>query len=97
MKLSARAGATVAAMALAVALSASPVFAQGQVERGPENARSICSFSGLNDDRNEAFPDDGRTQSYGQLVKKSAIEPSETKSGPPSPGFFCNPNNLSLK
>lgn len=97
MKVSVRAGTTVAAMMLAVTLSASPAFAQGQVERGPENARSICSFSGLNDDPNEAFPDDGRTQSYGQLVKKGAIEPSLVKSGEPSPGTLCNPNNLPLK
>ena len=80
---------------LVLALSV-PAFAQGQVERGPEHARSICSFSGLNDE-----PDDpeegGRTQSYGQEVKKGHIEPSAIKSGPPSPGFFCNPNNLSLK
>ena len=85
-----------AVMALLVVALAVPAFAQGQVERGPEHARSICSYSGLNDD-----PDDpvegGRTQSYGQEVRKGYIEPSETKSGPPSPGFFCNPNNLSLK
>ena len=85
-----------AAMSLLMVALAVPAFAQGQVERGPEHARSICSYSGLNDD-----PDDpvegGRTQSYGQEVRKGYIEPSETKSGPPSPGFFCNPNNLSLK
>jgi hypothetical protein len=97
MKLSSRAVATVAAMTLAITLSASPAFAQGQVERGPENARSICSFSGLNDDPTEAFPEDGRTQSYGQLVKKGVINPSLVKSGVPSPGTLCNPNNLSLK
>jgi hypothetical protein len=87
-----------AVAALMVAAMAVPAFAapQGQVERGPEHAKSICSYSGLNDE-----PDDpvegGQTQSYGQEVKKGNIEPSETKSGPPSPGFFCNPNNLSLK
>ncbi len=87
-----------AVAALMVAALAVPALAapQGQVERGPEHAKSICSYSGLNDE-----PDDpvegGQTQSYGQEVKKGNIEPSEAKSGPPSPGFFCNPNNLSLK
>ncbi len=79
-----------AVMALLVAAMAVPAFAvpQGQVERGPEHARSICSFSGLNDDPEEG----GQVQSYGQLVRQGFIEPSEVKSGPPSPGFFCNPN-----
>lgn len=80
-----------------IGVSGNAAYAQGQVERGPEHARSICSFSGLNDDPNESFPDDGPTQSYGQLVKKGAIEPSVVKSGEPSPGTLCNPNNLSLK
>jgi hypothetical protein len=75
-----------AAMMVAMAM---PAFAQGQVERGPEHANSICSFSGLNDE-----PDDpvegGRVQSYGQIVQQDGIEPSEIKSGPPSPGTFCN-------
>ena len=85
-----------AGMALLVVALAVPAFAQGQVERGPEHARSICSYSGLNDDPEDPV-EGGRTQSYGQEVRKGYIEPSETKSGPPSPGFFCNPNNLSLK
>ena len=79
-----------AVMSLLMAALAVPAFAQGQVERGPEHARSICSYSGLNDN-----PDDpvegGRTQSYGQEVRKGYIEPSEVKSGAPSPGTFCNP------
>ncbi len=79
-----------AVMALLMVALAVPAFAvpQGQVERGPEHARSICSFSGLNDDPGVHG---GQTQSYGQLVRHGHIEPSETKSGPPSPGFFCNP------
>ncbi len=79
-----------AVMALLMMALAVPAFAQGQIERGPEHARSICSFSGQNDN-----PDDpeegGRTQSYGQEVRKGHIEPSEIKSGAPSPGTFCNP------
>ncbi len=81
-------------MAAMMAMSALPAFAQGQVERGPEHARSICSFSGLNDDPEEEAPFGGRVQSFGQLVRQDAIEPSAIKSGLPSPGFFCNPNNL---
>ena len=54
--------------ALAVPALAAP---QGQFERGPEHARSLCSYSGLNDD-----PDDpvegGQVQSYGQIVKAGA-------------------------
>ena len=79
-----------AAMSLLMVALAVPAFAQGQVERGPAHAKSICSYSGLNDD-----PDDpvegGRTQSYGQEVRKGNIEPSAVKSGAPSPGAFCNP------
>jgi hypothetical protein len=84
----------VAAMMVAMAM---PAFAapKGQVERGPEHARSICSFSGLNDNPDD--PGEGQVQSYGQLVRHGHIEPSEVKSGPPSPGFFCNPNNLDLR
>ena len=86
---------TVALVAAALmAASALPAFAQGQVERGPEHARSICSFSGLNDDPDEAGPFGGRTQSYGQLVKKGFLVPSD-KEGELSflrPGVLCNPN-----
>ncbi|OFI38028.1 hypothetical protein BIU82_05865 [Arthrobacter sp. SW1] len=63
--------------------TAAPASAQGQVERGPEHANSICSFSGLNDS-----PDDpvegGRVQSYGQIVKAGF------KAEVPSPGMLCN-------
>jgi hypothetical protein len=83
-------------MSLLMVALAAPAFAQGKVEQGPQHARSICSYSGLNDHDPEE-PPGGRTQSYGQEVRGGHIEPSEVKSGPPSPGFFCNPNNLSLK
>lgn len=75
-------GAAVCTLALA-GLGAGPAAAQGQVERGPEHANSICSFSGLNDE-----PDDpvegGRVQSYGQIVKAGG------KAFAPSPGLLCN-------
>ena len=80
------------AMLAMVALAAVPALAQGQVERGTDHANSICSFSGLNDhDPDE--PPGGRTQSYGQDVRQhdaDSIDPSVVKSGPPSPGTFCN-------
>lgn len=60
-----------------------PAQAAGQVERGPDHANSICSFSGLND-----VPDDpeegGRVQSYGQIVRAGG------KDFVPSPGELCN-------
>jgi hypothetical protein len=78
-----------AVAALMVAALAVPAFAapRGQVERGPEHAKSICSYSGLNDDPAEG----GQVQSYGQIVKAGG------KSEVPSPGFACNPNNIPLK
>ncbi len=73
-----------AACAVVIAgLGASPASAQGQVERGPEHANSICSFSGLNDEPNDPV-EGGRVQSYGQIVKAGG------KSQVPSPGLLCN-------
>lgn len=57
--------------------------AQGKAEQG--NGRSICHFSGLNDDPEAEFPEDGRTQTYGQIVRRGL------KSVVPSPGIACNP------
>ncbi len=74
-------------MAISVLALAIPAFAQGQFERGPEHARSICSYSGLNDEFGIPGPEGGRTQSYGQYVKQGL------KSFVPSPGVACNPNN----
>lgn len=65
------------AMLAMTAMLAGPALAQGQVERGPAHANSICSFSGLNDDP-------GRVQSYGQIVKAGG------KAFAPSPGLLCN-------
>jgi len=49
-----------------------------------EHAQSECAFSGLNDDPDAAFPEGGRTQSWGQLVNQL---------GPMGgvPGEACNP------
>ena len=87
-----------AVMALLVAALAVPAFAQGkpedvprgQVERGPEHARSICSFSGLNDDPAEG----GQVQSYGQIVSQLVKFGVNVNAGPgpAAPGVECNPN-----
>ena len=75
-------GAAVCTLAL-MGMTTAPASAAGQVERGPDHANSICSFSGLND-----VPDDpvegGRVQSYGQIVKAGG------KAFVPSPGMLCN-------
>ena len=59
------------AMLAMTAMLAVPALAQGQVERGPAHAKSICSFSGLNDDPTDP-EDPGRVQSYGRIVKAGA-------------------------
>jgi len=71
------------AMLAMTAMLAVPALAQGQVERGPAHANSICSFSGLNDDPTDP-EDPGRVQSYGQIVKAGG------KAFAPSPGLLCN-------
>ncbi len=86
---------------ISVLVLAVPAFAQGQVERGPEHAKSICSYSGLNEqptgntnpDGTPKPADDGRVQSYGDYVKEGLKGTPHV----PSPGFACNPNNLPLK
>lgn len=93
-------------MAMVVVLSAAGALA-GEVKGppGPDGAeggstpvayykaKSICSFSGLNDEINEDEPT--RTQSYGTflvLIKRFAgLEAA--KSILPSPGLACNPTS----
>jgi hypothetical protein len=70
-------------MAAMLALSAAGALAEGQVERGPEHANSICSFSGLNDEPEDP-EEGGRVQSYGQIVSHGG------KAFAPSPGDYCN-------
>ncbi len=90
-----------AVTSISVLVLAVPAFAQGQVERGPEHAKSICSYSGLNEqptgntnpDGTPNPADDGRVQSYGDYVKEGLKGTPHV----PSPGFACNPNNIPLK
>ncbi len=85
----------VAMLAMLVLLAAPALAAPPPdpgVETGPDNANSICSFSGLNDNPDEAFPDNGRTQSYGQLVSKLVKVGVNVNAEPGRavPGFACN-------
>ena len=70
-----------AVMSLLMVALAVPAFAQGKSEQGVDTARSICAYSGLNDEPEV----DGRVQSYGQIVKQGG------KEFVPSPGDACNP------
>lgn len=83
--------AVVASLALAAPAGAASTNGkgnpQGKTEQGPQHARSLCAFSGLNDDPDHAFPEGGLAQSYGQLVAQGV------KEFVPSPGFACNPTS----
>lgn len=74
------------------ALSATPAFAAGQVERGPDNANSICSYSGQNDTPNAAPPEGGRVQSYGQLVRQGLK--ADLAAAGETPSQLCNGHKL---
>ena len=80
-----------AVMALLMVALAVPAFAvapvkevPGLAEQGVHQARSICAYSGLND---EPGVDGGLVQSYGQIVAVGG------KAEVPSPGVACNPTN----
>jgi hypothetical protein len=75
-----------AVMALLVVSLAVPAFAG---EHALSRANSICAASGQNDELDTEFPEDGRTQSYGQLVKKGVAAPGD-EPGRATPGFACN-------
>ena len=82
----------VVAMLAMMVFVAAPALAQGQVEQGTEHANSICSFSGLNDEPDLPAPEGGRVQSYGQLVRQGALDPTDKSME--SPGLLCNAHNL---
>ena len=83
-----------AVMALLMVALAVPAFAQGQVERGPEHANSLCSFSGLNDDPAEG----GRVQSFGQGVRQGFFDPTDkSPENVERPGVLCNAHNNPLQ
>jgi hypothetical protein len=65
---------------------AGEITGNGKPVPAPDNAASECSFSGYNDDPNEAAPFGGTAQSYGRLVAQGF------KDAFPSPGDACNPS-----
>ena len=75
-----------AVMGLLMVALAVPAFAG---ERALDSTNSICAASGQNDNPDEAFPNNGRVQSYGQYVKKGAAAPGD-EPGRATPGFACN-------
>ena len=87
-----RIGLAATTAAVVASLGAGAVLA-GEVtgngmKSGFSQGRSICSYSGRNDDPGEAFPFGGRVQSYGYTVARNGL-----KAMAPSPGVACNPNN----
>ena len=82
-----------AVMALLVVSLAVPAFAG---EQALGRANSICAASGQNDEPDAEFPENGRTQSYGQLVKKGVAAPGD-EPGRATPGFACNGHSSGLK
>lgn len=78
--------ATSVAAAALVAMGPASAFAgevtgTGKDTQGTAHAKSICAFSGLNDDPAE---EPGKTQNYGQIARAGG------KAGFPSPGVACN-------
>jgi hypothetical protein len=65
---------------------AGEITGTGKPVPAPDNAASECSFSGYNDDPNQAAPFGGIAQSYGLLVAQGF------KDAFPSPGNACNPS-----
>jgi len=92
-----RFGVAVSVAALAASLSAGAVLAGEVTGNGMKSefsqGRSICRFSGLNDDPSETFPFGGRVQSYGYSVVRNGLKDYVDDVLGLSPGFACNPNN----
>jgi hypothetical protein len=87
-------GVAVSAAAVIVSLGAGAAFAGEITGNGNKHhfsqGHSICKFSGLNDDPSAEFPEGGRTQSYGQLVRFGLKDFVDNVLGA-SPGVACNP------
>ena len=79
-------GTAIASAMLLASMGAGSVLAGEATAQGA----SWCRFSGLNDVPTAPFPEDGRTQTYGQLVRKGL------KATEPSPGIACNPQRTFL-
>jgi poly(3-hydroxybutyrate) depolymerase len=87
-------GAAVCTLAL-LGMTTAPASAAGQVERGPDHANSICSFSGQNDTPTDPV-EGGRVQSFGQIIafgNRNNIPDLSTaalKAAGEFPGNLCN-------
>lgn len=80
------------AIAPAGAANNGPDNSNGQVERGPAHANSICSFSGQNDTPLDPV-EGGRVQSFGQVVKGTKAgggSVADLKAAGEYPGLLCN-------
>ena len=74
--------------------SAGEITGNGKPTQGPAHANSICTFSGQNDSPTDPFPEGGKTQSYGQLVRQKVTNPSVDGA---APGSECNGHLNPLK
>lgn len=90
----ARFGMAVSGAAVVLGLTAGAAFGGEITGTGrslePLHGRSICAYSGLNDDPLGLNPENGppgRTQSFGQDVRAGFIDPRQF-----NPGDACNPN-----
>ena len=87
------------AIALASACLAAPAFGGEITGNGKEidiNGRSECAFSGYNDQDGDPRDPGWISQSYGQNVRLTPLDPSSLDPNAPFfqpiPGWACNPN-----
>jgi hypothetical protein len=91
-----RFGVAATAALVAMSLAASTVMGGEITGNGkslePLHSHSICAYSGLNDDPTGIDPENGppgRTQSYGQDVRKGFVDPKAF-----NPGDACRGGSL---
>ncbi|MCR5876275.1 hypothetical protein LRS10_20255 [Phenylobacterium sp. J426] len=82
------AAAATAALLAAGAASAGEVTGKGKSTAAPDHARSICAFSGLNDNP-EGAPGNppGNVQNWGHTMQMFGLDPRDF-----NPGDACNPH-----
>jgi hypothetical protein len=88
------------ALACAGALLTAPAYAGEITGNGKDieiNGRSECAFSGYNDNDGDPRDPGWISQSYGQNVRLTPLDPSTLDPNAdvpfvPIPGFACNPN-----
>lgn len=76
--------ATIFGLGVAPAL-AGEITGNGKATAAPDNANSICAFSGLNDD--PELPPVGRVQNWGHTMLFFDLNPKDF-----NPGDACNPH-----